>query len=77
MILENNESLITKTDDLGLQYKKKYLECGRDEFLKERASEWLVESCLRYAREYRDGNQELLEKALRNKSANQKIGIFK
>lgn len=41
--------------------------------MRERISEWMIDSCERIARETRDHTQSLLENALRNKNANAKF----
>lgn len=59
-------------EQVRTDYKKRMQECA-DSYMRERVSEWVMDSCERVARETRDGSQSLLENSLRNKNANSKI----
>lgn len=54
-------------------YKKRIVENANDHYMRERISEWVVDSCERIAKETRDQTQALLENATRNKNANAKF----
>lgn len=62
-----------RTRQLKQEYINKLKECGKDEFLRQRCSEWLIDQVERISKETRDQNQLLLENALRNKAVSTKI----
>jgi len=68
----NKISTLLKKD-----YQKKIDECGRDEFLKSRVHDWLMDNSEKIIKEVRDNNQTLLENALRNKNVSKKLNAFK
>ena len=55
------------------EYKKKVTESAADAFRKERVAEWALEACDRVTRETKEANQQILENALKNKQASNKI----
>jgi hypothetical protein len=67
------DSGLKRFESVKSDYKKRIEESGRDQFMRERVSEWVVDSCERIARETRDHTQAMLENAMRNKNANAKF----
>lgn len=57
---------LKECEDLKLEYHRKLVECGDDQFLKGRAAEWFVEKAMRINQHTKDENQRLLETAIRN-----------
>lgn len=53
-------------------YRKRLVESGTDQYMRERVSEWVVDACERIAKETKDHTQAMLENAMRNKNANAK-----
>jgi len=60
------DDCVAKGETLRLQYQKKVADAAKDEFLKGRATEWLLDSTIRLTKQVRDENQRLMELALRN-----------
>ena len=54
-------------------YKKRMNDSAKDQYLRERISEWVIDSCERITKETRDHTQAMLENAMRNKNANAKF----
>ena len=65
------DSGIRRLDQLRQDVRKRQAEA--DQYLRDRVAEWAVDACERIAKETRDGAQQLLENALRNKNANSKV----
>lgn len=63
---------VKRFDTLKTDYKKRLVDSASDQYLRERVSEWVIDTCERITRETRDHNQALLENAMRNKNANAK-----
>ena len=67
------ESAVKKVELLRGDYRKKVAECGGDSFMKERVSEWVMDSCDKITRDTKEAAEKLLENALKNKNASTKI----
>ena len=68
-----SEKAVKKVEQIGAEYKKKVAESAADAFRKERVAEWALEACDRVTRETKEANQQILENALKNKQASNKI----
>jgi hypothetical protein len=63
------DSGMQKMGDLRVQYDNRIRECKEDHFLRLRVAEWLMDSSARVAKEMRDDNQAVLEKAIRDQAS--------
>ena len=72
--MESCDRAVEKVNtQLKKDYARKVEESGRDEYLKARVCDWVIDSCERIVRGVRTSNQELLENAIRNKMVASKI----
>ncbi|CDW83586.1 UNKNOWN [Stylonychia lemnae] len=76
-VVEECEKGLSKvSQSLRKEYQKKIDDCGRDDFLKSRVHDWLIDSSERVVKDVRDNNRNLLENALRNKNVVQKLNAY-
>ena len=61
------ELAVKKIDQVRADYKKRVQEAASDQFMRERVSEWVMDSCERVAKENKEQAQALLENALKNR----------
>ena len=71
--VNETENAVKKVEQLRGDYKKKVADCANDAFMKERVTEWVMDSCDKITRDSKDAAQHLLENALKNKNASTKI----
>ena len=71
--VNETENAVKKVEHLRGDYRKKVAECANDAFMKERITEWVMDSCDKITRDTKDAAQHLLENALKNKNASTKI----
>ena len=71
------ENGINEAKNVKSDYEKRMLDCGKDEFLRLRTAEWLIDATQRIVKDVRDNNQQLLENALRNKAVSKKLTNLK
>ena len=67
------DSGLKRLDQVKNDFRKRLGESGTDLYMRDRVTEWVIDSCERIAKETRDGSQQLLENSLRNKNANSKV----
>ena len=63
---------VKRFETVRSDFRKRLVDTGSDQYLRERVTEWVVDSCERIAKETRDHTQALLENSMRNKNANAK-----
>lgn len=44
------------------------MDCGKDDFMRQRCGEWTIDAAERIAKDTREQNQLILENAIRNKA---------
>ena len=65
------DKAVKGVEHVRTDYRRKVAECA-DQFMRERVSEWVMDSCDRIAKEAREQAQALLTNALKNKQASTK-----
>ena len=67
------EEALRRLDGLRQDYRKRLVEAGSDAFMRERLSEWVLDSSERILKETKEKSEQRLKDSTRNLNAQSKV----
>jgi hypothetical protein len=71
--LSDCEEALRRLDGLRQDYRKRLVEAGSDAFMRERLSEWVLDSSERILKETKEKSEQRLKDSTRNFNAQSKV----